>query len=994
MFGLERSTFLILAFGALVVAGCSDDSSVISDDNADDGDVVEDGVPIGGECSSSSVCIDTADCRNGICVEKTSCEGIVCSEGFVCVDGKCKPKDDGEERKCGDTVCKDGETCVNDECVPNAAKCGGEVCLSDEICFNDVCRAAGSCGGIQCTDDETCVDGVCRTAGDCDGVACFSGETCFFGQCKPVGDCWGVKCADDEVCFENICRKIGDCGGVQCNEETEFCHDDYCTAKVKCGDVYCDAEYTCGVDGSCVLSDYCLDGTPRCGTSCCDPTQFCGSRKTCCDLDKSCGNDCCREGEICEFAACRKDCGSNTRCTLADGSVTCCGEGEICTSNQCFLPAVSCVDNYMCQNDEYCDAVTNMCLPKPTGEACFMNPTGGEVQPTLMWYWGKTAPKAFPSHVQVMSSPMVMDMDGDTTPDVVFNSFSGGGYQGNGIIRIVNGKTGELMASSTGKDNKGNAFMTDGGSQVALGDLDGDTIPEIVTCSAKYRLAVFKFDHKAKKISLLWESTNPIQECGQGGPGIADFDGDGKPEVYIRYHVHDGVTGELLGSERCLALDGSSLDSWAAHSPCDYSVAADLDGDGKLELVGGNVAYKLDKAKKRLVEYYNRRKDGHPDGYPAVADIDLDGKPEIFVVRSHNGESVMVFDHDGSNHWDKPRAHSVGGGGAPTIANITGDAHPEMTFAGRTGYIVYDHKGDVVWKRTTQDDSSAKTGSSVFDFDGDGKAEIVYADEYFLRVYNGDDGETVYCQCNTSGTHWEYPVIADVDNDGHAEIIISSNDSMKGSCPASLSVNKGWDKCIQAIQDKAKTDPSLLAGTHGVRVFSSPNKDWVNTRKVYNQHAYSVTNISDDGTVPPTQRANWGIDGLNNFRLNVQPGANYLPNLKITNVSNPYTCDNPDDAIIYFVIENVGWATAEAGITVNVYRSDSADGEYTLLGSVKTDTFIRAAQQKQMTFKLPDGEKLSNGTYIFIDLGDDAPVQCKDDGHSATYKPQCQVIVN
>ena len=125
-----------------------------------------------------------------------------------------------------------------------------------------------------------------------------------------------------------------------------------------------------------------------------------------------------------------------------------------------------------------------------------------------------------------MSSPMVMDMDGDTIPDVVFNSFSGRSYQGNGIIRIVNGKTGKLIASSTGKDNEGNGFMTDGGSQVALGDLDGDTIPEIVTCSDQYRLATYKFDPKTKQISLLWKSNNPIQECGQGGPGIADFDGD------------------------------------------------------------------------------------------------------------------------------------------------------------------------------------------------------------------------------------------------------------------------------------------------------------------------------------------------------------------------------------------------------------------------------------------------------------------------------------
>ena len=1017
MVGLNRKNLFILAFGSLVLAGCGGNDDVIADVSGGDtgatcGDSVcnadekcvdgvckpKDNADTGTKCGDS-VCNADEECVDDVCTPKgngdtgTKCGGAVCNADEKCADGVCKPKDNADtDTKCGNVVCNADEICVEDECKPAALKCGSVVCRDDEVCFQGACRATGDCGGAQCQGDETCHDGMCRVAGDCNGVACYPGETCFFGECKPKGDCWGIKCADDEVCYDNLCRKIGDCGGVQCDEVTEYCYNETCYMKDKCGDVYCDADYTCGDDGSCVLRNYCLDGRVRCGTDCCDLTQFCGSRKTCCDADNSCGNDCCREGEVCEFAACQKDCGTHQRCTLTDGTTVCCGDGEICTSNQCFKPSVTCIDNYMCENSEYCDQATNTCLPKPTGEACFMTQKGGEVQPTLLWYWGKEAPAEFPQHVQVMSSPMVMDMDGDTIPDVVFNSFSGGSYQGNGIIRIVNGKTGKLIASSTGKDNEGNGFMTDGGSQVALGDLDGDTIPEIVTCSDQYRLATYKFDPKTKQISLLWKSNNPIQECGQGGPGIADFDGDGKPEVYVRYHIHDGATGELLGSERCLDVNGNSLDHYQAHAPCDYSVAADLDGDGKLELVGGNVAYRLDKQNKKLVEYYNRRNDGHPDGYPAVADIDLDENPEIFVVRSNEGNTVMVFNHDGTDHWKAPIRHDVGGGGAPTIANITGDAHPEMTFAGRTGYIVFDYLGNVLWRRTTQDDSSAKTGSSVFDFDGDGKAEIVYADELFLRVYNGDDGETVYCQCNTSGTHWEYPVIADVNNDGHAEIIVSSNNSMTKNCPNSLSVEKGWDKCIQGIFDKK--DPSLLEGTHGVHVFSSPNRDWVNTRKVYNQHAYSVTNISDNGTVPKHQRANWNIDGLNNFRLNVQPGANYLPNLKITNVSNPYTCDNPSDAVIYFVVENVGWATAEKGITVKIYRSDTAQGEYKLLGSVQTISDIRAAQREQMTFKLPDGEKLANGTYIHIALGDDAPTQCKVDGNSVTYEPKCQVVVN
>ena len=55
----------------------------------------------------------------------------------------------------------------------------------------------------------------------------------------------------------------------------------------------------------------------------------------------------------------------------------------------------------------------------------------------------------------------------------------------------------------------------------------------------------------------------------------------------------------------------------------------------------------------------------------------------------------------------------------------------------------------------------------MFDFDGDGKAEVVYSDQNRLRVFEGPTGNILIERCNTTATLIEYPVIADVDNDGH-----------------------------------------------------------------------------------------------------------------------------------------------------------------------------------------------------------------------------------
>ena len=82
------------------------------------------------------------------------------------------------------------------------------------------------------------------------------------------------------------------------------------------------------------------------------------------------------------------------------------------------------------------------------------------------------------------------------------------------------------------------------------------------------------------------------------------------------------------------------------------------------------------------------------------------------------------------------------------------------------------------WARITEDDSSRVTGSTVFDFNGDGAAEIVYNDECFFRIYDGLTGAVLFKHNSPSRTRIENAVVADVDNDGNAEIaFVSNNDA-------------------------------------------------------------------------------------------------------------------------------------------------------------------------------------------------------------------------
>src|SRR5690606_1289665 len=90
-----------------------------------------------------------------------------------------------------------------------------------------------------------------------------------------------------------------------------------------------------------------------------------------------------------------------------------------------------------------------------------------------------------------------------------------------------------------------------------------------------------------------------------------------------------------------------------------------------------------------------------------------------------------------------------------------------------------------------------------------------------------------------SRTLIEYPVVADVDNDGSAEIVVVSNETTK---------NVADGITVQVIRDKGDR--------------------WIQARRIWNQHTYHVTNVREDGTIPPFEVPSW--KSLNTYRTNAQ----------------------------------------------------------------------------------------------------------------------------
>lgn len=513
--------------------------------------------------------------------------------------------------------------------------------------------------------------------------------------------------------------------------------------------------------------------------------------------------------------------------------------------------------------------------PPPMGQidmACKSEPMIGVFDPVEEWTKQDWAVGA--GYNNVMAAPLVAsftDDNGDGTiddkdvPDIAFTTFAGGAHQVAGWLRVVSGDGGAEIL------NLGLEHNICASAGVAAGDIDGDGIVELLSVTVAAEVKAFEHDG-----TLKWTSA-PVAASQYAMPAISDMDGDGKPEIVV------GAT--ILNS------DGTTRGTGTAGTASGVvSFAADLDSDGVQEVVVGNALYRPDGTSIWT--------NGLSDGFPAVADFELDGVPEIVVAAS--GMVRLQSSVDGAAIWNV--ALPGGGvGGPPTIADYDGDGKPEVGVAGGSFYTVFDADGTVLWSQPTQDMSSSQTGSSVFDFEGDGIADVVYNDELRLWVYSGVEGSVKLNQMgHGSGTLWEYPVVVDVDADGQAEIVVTNNNYAFGT--------------------KA-----------GVTVIGDKAKSWVPGRRIWNQHAYHITNVNEDGSIPAKAAQSW--KNANNFRSGdvLPPDGTAAPDLVVQLAEGCEIFCVADSLVLWVYVGNEGASPLVTGATVSVYATK--DGVETLVTS-------------------------------------------------------------
>lgn len=326
---------------------------------------------------------------------------------------------------------------------------------------------------------------------------------------------------------------------------------------------------------------------------------------------------------------------------------------------------------------------------------------------------------------------------------------------------------------------------------VAVGDLNGDRVPELVV-DADHRLTAFEPDGTVLWTSAEFTVGDPTSSNGCT-PVLRDLESDGAPEVFCGAILVDGATGVTRAR---FELGGATFFT---------TTIADLDLDGVAEIVAGRGVFRSDGSL-----WWTATPSGSA-AFPAAVQLDAD--PEGEVVIASDG-SLSAWDTDGTFLWSTIVNTTERAASSPCVADFDGDGQMEIAAAFAFDLAMFESDGTLVWTVPITDETTA-AGCAAFDFDLDGRAEIAYADEIDFSLFCGADGKRLYTDPDhQSVTVTEYPVVVDLDGDGSAEVVVS-----RSGGPAGFAVYGHRDHAWPATgrvwpqPDYDQTDPGALDGT-------------------------------------------------------------------------------------------------------------------------------------------------------------------------------------
>ena len=360
----------------------------------------------------------------------------------------------------------------------------------------------------------------------------------------------------------------------------------------------------------------------------------------------------------------------------------------------------------------------------------------------------------------LQATPLVIDADGDGRCEVIQLGPWGRGQH----LRCLAGDTGAVRW--------GTQCLIAPNRAPAIADWDGDGRPDVVDIGRMPGMA------GSQLVALRASDGKPLSvvAVGEAGaiystPVVSDFNADGQPDLALhRWDRKDIV-----------AVDGRSGRLLWRHPTGDFNMGtvglADLNGDGRGDVIAASIdghVHALDGATGKPLWPAAPIGRGGSRGAPLLHDLTGDGRCEVLIV-AQDGAMYVIDGATGKLLWRATVAGASEAVGRPAVAKV-GQATICCAPLGRAGVVAFDFgKRTVVWR--SPEGAHVQAAPVVADLDRDAPAEV---------VVGTDDGRLLVLDLATGSFLWQVrlgdkpieadPAVADLDGDGLLDILLAGRD--------------------------------------------------------------------------------------------------------------------------------------------------------------------------------------------------------------------------